>query len=149
MNQNLKKGLRLGALGFCTGLMIGLVIYFVSPGDPASRRFDVVKFLLSGLPGAMAMGFVEVYDIDSWSITRSTLVHFVITFATFFLVALWQKWFSFGTPVFWITTGAMITGYFIIWLIMYLKWNREVRKMNQELARWKSSCPPDPPEEAS
>lgn len=41
--------------------------------------------------------------------------------------------------LFWMITAAMVIGYFIVWLVMYLAYKRQIRKINEGLKKIKSS----------
>ena len=131
-----KKAVLLGALGYAAGIVIGVIIFLCN----ASRNFAeaLPYILLSGIPGAVAMGSAVIYEIEKWSIARATATHFLITFAGLYLVGFALEWFRFGEPVFWIFTGTMIAAYFLVWLVQYLAWKRQVRKMNEGLQKWKN-----------
>ena len=129
-----KKATLLGLAGFVIGSLIG--ICFILAGSYSFRE-ALPHILLGGIYGGAAMSSSIVYDIEKWSITRATATHFVLVFALFFLLVITMGWFSLDTPVFWIVVGAMAAGYVLIWLIQYLSCRRQVRKMNDELKKWK------------
>jgi len=41
------------------------------------------------------------------------------------------KWFRPWSAAFWIMLTAVVVGYFIIWLIMYCHYQKQVRKLNE------------------
>ena len=130
-----KKAVLLAALGYVLGVLVG-VVFFLS--DPSGGLAAAIPYLiLSGIPGAAAMGSSVIYDIEQWSIARATVTHFLITFGCYYLLSLSLGWFRFGDRIFWIVTAAMVIIYIIIWLIMYLSYRRQIRKMNDELRRLK------------
>ncbi|MCR4605198.1 MAG: DUF3021 domain-containing protein [Eubacterium sp.] len=141
MNRHLKQGLALGAIGFVLGLGVGLAILFAltssAERDGLSALDLTLHYLCSGIVGGVAMGFTPVYDIESWSITRCTLTHFVITMGTFMIIAVSIGWVRFDDVSGYITIGCQTSAYFIIWLIMYLKHKRETKELNDDLQRWK------------
>ncbi len=131
-----KKAVLLGALGYAVGLVIGVIIFLCN----SSRNFaeTLPYILLSGIPGAVAMGSSVIYGVEKWSVARATVTHFLITFGCLYLVGFALGWFRFGEPAFWIFTAAMIAAYFLIWLIQYMAYKRQVRKMNEDLRKWKA-----------
>ena len=134
MNKHLKQALILGVIGFVCGTMISVIMFFAGDGGEFTIG-SIPKLLLGGVFGAIPMGGSIVYDIDSWSIARATIVHFVGTFAGFFLLAIAQGWFEPGDSFFWIWTAAWVFAYFIIWLIQYMIYHRKVKEMNEELRK--------------
>jgi len=131
-----KKAVLLGALGYAIGIVIGVIVFLLN----SSRSFTetLPYILLSGIPGAIAMGSTVIYEIEKWSISRATLTHFLITFGSIYLVGFALGWFRFGEPAFWIFTAAMVAAYILIWLIQYMAYKRQVRKMNEDLQKWKA-----------
>ncbi len=142
MSNVLKKGFVLGACGFAMGVFIGICMCAVS-GGVEFTPINVFYLLVGGLYGAWAMGGSAVYDIEEWSILRCTLTHFISTLLAFYLMGTIQGgWLVIGSTVFWIVTAAFVVCYFIIWLVQYLKYKREVRIMNEELKEFKKKSDP-------
>jgi hypothetical protein len=131
-----KKAVLLGALGYAIGIVIGVVIFLLNSSRSFAEALPYI--LLSGIPGAIAMGSTVIYEIEKWSISRATFTHFLITFSSIYLVGFALEWFRFGDPVFWLFTATMIAAYILIWLIQYLAYKRQVRKMNEDLQKWKT-----------
>lgn len=130
-----KKATLLGLAGFVIGSLIGMC--FTLAGS-ISFSEALPHILLGGLYGGAAMGSSVVYDIEKWSIARATATHFLLVFALFFLLVTTMGWFSLNSPAFWIIVGAMAAGYVLIWLLQYLSYRRQIRKMNDQLTKWKS-----------
>ena len=86
----------------------------------------------------VANGSSVLYEIETWSIVRSTITHFIIAMATFYVVAFTLRWFAPTDPVCWIMSVILVIVYFIIWMIQYLIYKHKVKRMNEELKKWKS-----------
>lgn len=130
-----KKATFLGLAGFAAGSLIGVCFMLLgSTSFPAA----LPHILLGGIYGAVAMGSSTVYSIEKWSIARATVTHFLLVFTLFFLLVISMGWFSLKDPAFWIAVGAMVIGYVLTWLFQYLSYRRQIRKMNDELIRWKT-----------
>ena len=133
-----KKAVLLGILGYILGILAGVAIFFLT--DPSDGLPGALPYiLLCGIPGCVAMGSSEIYEIEKWSIARATLTHFLITFVCFYALAFALGWLWFGDRLFWIISAAMVAGYIIIWWIQYLAYKRRIRKMNEDLRKWKSA----------
>ena len=128
------KAIFLTMLGFSMGLLIGAVIYVSAapPEDLLNRGKLMAQLIGSGIYGAIAMGGSAVYEIERWSLLRATLTHYITTFASFFIVNFLLGWFD--------GIGALIAflcfsgAYFVIWIIQYASWKREIRKINENLS---------------
>lgn len=142
MNKLWKKALILGGIGFVIGILIGFGVYSISTlaagGELNFSRLNIPELLVGGLYGMISMGSTVIYDIDSWSIVRVTVTHFVITVTGFHVMGIYQGWMQ---RMGWLSYGIMIAcfviSYAIIWLSQYLVWRREVRRLNEDLHRMK------------
>ncbi len=128
------KCIFLSMLGFSIGLIIGAVMYvaFASADEITTGEGLLAQLIGSGIYGAIPMGGVIAYDIERWSLLRATLTHYILTFAAFFVVNLILGWFG-GIGLL-IAFLALSGAYFVIWIIMYTTWRREIRKINEELS---------------
>ena len=153
---NFRKSIVLRAsLGFAIGMLMGTGIFVlaavlqgqqpvISACEPElAERFgsDLGAFLaltlLSGVFGAIANGSSTVYAIESWSILKATVVHFLICICGFYGFGLLLNWVSFEAPLVWIIPTAFVAAYAIVWLSQFLAAKRNVADMNRKLYRWK------------
>lgn len=145
VNALVKKGFILGLIGFAIGVPVGLLyLYLLAPEAFAGQwsAMDVaLQLILSGVLGAMAMGFSVVYEADSWSVTRCTVTHALITFGSYFSIGLYLGWFKWGDLATYIMIGSYIVGYFMVWLIMYLISKKQAKTLDEELKEWKKTSP--------
>lgn len=141
MNAFWKKTAILAAIGFILGILVGMGflliggsgIYFEMNG--ANRT--ALYLALSGLLGAVNMGPVTIYSLERWGLLRCTLTHFFISMSSVCAVGFTLGWLSLRDPfTVWMLAGCVVA-YFIIWLIMYLRGKRQIRRMNEALKRWK------------
>ena len=98
-----------------------------------------LHILLSGVLGAVAVGSSVMYDAESWSVTRCTVTHFIVTFATYFIIGFSMGWLRLGDVLTYIMVGCMVIGYFMIWVIMYLISKKQTKELDEELKKWKQS----------
>lgn len=137
-----KRAVILGAVGMILGIFVGAGFWYLFPhesmDDSEVMRQLVLHLLLSGVFGMVANGSSAIYGIDEWSIARATITHFVITMGTFYTVAFTLGWFYPSDPVCWIMTVVCIVGYFMIWLVQYQLFKGKVKRMNEELRKWRA-----------
>ena len=143
MNVRKKQFILLTVIGAVMGIAIWLIMLLANNPKALSDcshspGIIILNVILSAVFGALCMGGAVVYDIEEWSILRATFTHFVIVFASFNVVGLSLKWFSFGSIEYWIIHAVMIVAYILIWLIQYLIFKRKVNELNRELENWKS-----------
>jgi hypothetical protein len=85
---------------------------------------------LGALFGMIALGGMCVYDIETWSLLRASLVHCLLVLVSYLIVGLILRWFSADAASILIVSGIILAVYAVIWLCMYIAWKREMRKMN-------------------
>jgi len=67
--------------------MVG-ISFFIE--DPAQSRGT----LIAGLIAAVTIAAIPIYNIDSWSLVKRSLVHFLVMLVTVFPLLLLSGWFS-------------------------------------------------------
>lgn len=140
MNDLAKKAVKMAIIGLLSGIGIGLffcAITLLSGGDIGSGTGLLIYFLLSGMLGVATMGGSVIYEIESWSITKCTVTHFILTMIAFYFFGSWIGFIKFGELSFWIYTVCEVVVYFIIWIVQYTKSKKEVAMMNEELRAYK------------
>ena len=142
MRKLWKTSAKLAAVGFALGILVGLGFLAFGEGIGAYYAAHgagrMALFLgLSGLLGAVNMGTTTIYDLEQWSLLRCTLTHFAIAMGNYFTVGFTLGWISFDEPWSFIMVPICIVVYFIIWLIMYLRYKRQIRHINAALEQWK------------
>ena len=118
-------------IGALLGIIVGIITWMINAGNPEGRSF-VLHIIMSGLHGLIPYGAAAVYSIESWGLTKSTIVHATITLATILAIELPMKWFTWSVD-FAIAMVIYVIIYTIIWLCNYLYWKHTVNEMNDQL----------------
>ena len=142
MSDLLKKGIILGLIGAAAGIGIGLVITLAGiAGGEAQGSIPelILYFFMSGMLGFVNMGASVMYNIEHWSIARATGTHFTVSIISFYVFGFAIHWLDPGEVMFYIITAIFIVVYFIIWLIQYIRYKKEIRKINDDLKRFRSN----------
>lgn len=92
--------------------------------DPVQARGS----LCAGLIAAAVIAAIPIYDIDSWSLAKRSLVHFVAMLVTVFPLTLFAGWFTLPVSV-----GVFLLVGVIAWTVGYLI-DRKNQKVNAESA---------------
>ncbi|MCR5503572.1 MAG: DUF3021 domain-containing protein [Lachnospiraceae bacterium] len=130
--MELKNRLLINSLiGIIAGMTVGIIIWMIGSGNPEGRSF-VLHIIMSGLHGLIPYGAATVYSIESWGLTKSTVVHATITLATILAIELPMKWFEWNRE-FAIMMVIYVIIYTLIWIGNYLYWKHTIRKINDEL----------------
>lgn len=120
-------------LGFTLGLIIGIIMYlaFIPDGSPVDKKFLILQLIGSALLGVVGYGGAVVYDIESWSLGKATLIHYIASFTVFFIDNTILGWFP--GKIILAAFFSFTAAYVLIWFIEYLGWKKQVRQMNQTL----------------
>ena len=142
MSEFWKKTLVRVAIGFALGVLVGMIflLFGIYHGSSAWNDLGRVAkhLMLSGIVGAINVGTTTIYSLERWGVLRCTLVHFCIVMATLCAVGFAMGWFSRRDPATLWVLAACVIAYFIIWLINYLVYKRQIRQINEALGPWKA-----------
>ena len=142
MEEIWKKAVILGAIGMILGIFVGAGFWYLMSGEAPESSTGLgalmLHLLLSGVLGMVANGSSVIYEIEEWSIVRATIIHFIIAMGIFYVIAFNLGWFSPSDPACWIMSAIMVFVYFVIWMVQSLVFKHKVKRMNEELRKWKS-----------
>ena len=143
----LKKTLKAAGIGFLIGMIVGNVIAFLTGNsgtggvtfaspqllDMAGGSGTVamlLQSLFSGLYGAVCFAGMSFYEIERMPLAAATALHCALIVLLFIPIALLLGWVSdIGTLL--IISGMQLVGFFIIWLIMYFGYKKQIRELNE------------------
>lgn len=143
----LKTIFRRANLGFSIGILLGDGIAILSGSLLAGELVMVsekmmsltdnvvlafiIQTLLSGLYGAITFSTTVFYDIERLSLIMATALHCLVVVGTFIPMALFLGWGTDDPIVFITMISCQILGFFIVWLIMYIKYKKQVKELNE------------------
>ena len=143
----LKKTLKSALIGFLIGVAIGNVIAILTgKSDTGGVTFASQKLLdmsggnvvvamllqslFSGFYGAVCFAGMSFYEIERMPLAVATALHCALIVLLFIPIALLLGWVSdIGTLL--IISGMQLVGFFIIWLIMYFGYKKQIRELNE------------------
>ena len=115
-----------------SGKPIGSIIYtnelLARTGSPAAAT--ALSMLVMGLFGSLCMGGTLVYEIESWPLALATAAHYLMM-ALGYLIPNWLLCWNMPLSLLLAIEGLMALGFAVIWLIMYLRYKREVQELNE------------------
>jgi hypothetical protein len=136
-----KKALKLAGFGFIVGIAVFTVISaFTYKETPVPSEFVekvgsfraayLIQIALSGAYGALCMGTTVIYDAEKLPLSVMSLLHCVITVSTYIPLSLFLGWSDSPVNTL-ITTCIQVAAYFVIWLIMFLRYRKEIKELNE------------------
>ena len=139
----LKKTLKAAGIGFLIGMIVGNVIAFLTGNsgtggvtfaspqllDMAGGSGTVamlLQSLFSGIYGAVCFAGMSFYEIERMPLAAATALHCALIVLLFIPIALLLGWVSdIGTLL--MISGMQLVGFFIIWLILYFGYKKQIR----------------------
>lgn len=136
----LKKTLKLAGIGFLLGIVICHFISILTgtpeliSGDYLSRIGDLraallLQMLITGLYGAVNIGSTMIYKAERLPLLVSSLIHCSIVIIPFIPMSFFFGWVTDAVSCL-IMSAFQFAAYFIIWLIIYIRYRREIKKLN-------------------
>ncbi len=149
----LMKTLKMAGLGFLIGAVVGnLIAILTGTFDSGGITFASEKLLdmsggnaalsmllqslFSGLYGALCFAGISFYDIERCPLALATASHCAIIVLTFIPIALLLGWFSNIVSLL-IMSCIQLAAFFIIWLILYAVYKKQVKELNELMAKTK------------
>ena len=143
----LKKTLKAAGIGFLIGMVVGNVIAILT-GNSATGGVTfaspqlllmaggngtvamLLQSLFSGLYGAACFAGMSFYEIERMPLAAATALHCTLIVLLFVPIALLLGWVSdIGTLL--MISGMQLVGFFIIWLILYFGYKKQIRELNE------------------
>lgn len=140
-----------GLLGIPTGITIGYlmtIIYSIAWGKSTyspcvtpelcqlmGNELNAV-ILQTGLYALLGISYSAssvIWEIESWGITKQTIIYFFIASCTMMPVAYFTYWMEHSLTGFLTYFGIFVFIFFIIWLSLYLVMLHLVKTMNKKL----------------
>lgn len=136
-----KQIMKMAGLGFLLGIAVNSLISALTVGDlrvapvlleriGSLRGAMLLEFALVGLFGAICMAGTVLYDAERLPLAAATALHCLICIGQFIPLALFLGWCSSAVEVL-IMAGFQLLTFFIVWLIMYTRYRKEIKQLNE------------------
>lgn len=93
----------------------------------------LLQTLFSLLYGAVWGGASVIWDMESWSLLKMTLLHLVICSIVTFPLAYFMQWMPHNVAGFLLYFGTFLTIYLIIWISQYQSMKRRIDQINHKI----------------
>ncbi len=134
-----KKVLIRAAVGFSLGALVAVILgvidmRFCSQALAARVGSEglgiALQILGSGLYGSACMVGTLFYDFERWSLALATALHYLII-AVGLALCYWLLCWGMGAGLLLTVLAGQTAGFFLIWLIMWLRYRKEVKELNE------------------
>ncbi len=143
----LAKTLKRMGLGFLIGVVVGdLIAVLTGTSSSGGVTFTskqlldmtggnaavsmLIQSLFSGIYGALCFAGISFYDIERWPLALATALHCAVIVIPFIPIALFLGWFGSIVSLL-IMSCVQIAVFFIIWLILYFTYKKQIRELNE------------------
>ena len=150
----LKKTLKAAGIGFLLGIVIGdLIALLTGNSDTEGVTFAskklldmaggngtaamILQSLFSGIYGAVCFAGMSFYEIERMPLALATALHCAVIVLLFIPISLLLGWVNNIVTLLCIS-GLQLAGFFIIWLIMYFGYKKQVKELNDLTKKNKS-----------
>jgi hypothetical protein len=140
-----KKAVIRGLIGIPVGVFINVTIMLIislSLGKTVNYESAITDSPLSSFLFnyiiSMIVGFTfafgsAIFEVDKWSITKQTFLHFILTTCVFIPSAIIGGWTQPDIVSILIYIVVFVILYVLIWLIQYYYWKKRIKKINEKL----------------
>jgi hypothetical protein len=144
-----KKLLIRAAIGFLFGIAMMLVVPVLINGGPIARvvysdallartgspaAATLLTLLVMGLFGSFCFCGPLFYEIERWPLALATVAHY-LSMSLGYLIPNWLLGWNMPLKLLLTIEAFMTLGFILIWLIMYLRYKREVQELNELVKR--------------
>ncbi len=143
----LKRILMRAGIGFLIGMVIGnLIAILTGNANSGGERFTslrliemaggseavamILQSLFSGMYGAVCFAGMTFYEIERMPLAAATFSHCALIIILFILIGLLLGWLNNIAEVL-IMASIQLICFFIIWLILYAVYKKQVRELNE------------------
>ena len=137
----MKKVFKLAGMGFLLGMAICNVICLLCGGVDlvdselvekigSEEKAILIQMLLAGIYGAVNMGTTVLYEAERMPLALVSFIHCMICIIPFIPLSIFLRWTE-NLKTTLIITSIQIAAYFMIWLIIYMLYRKEINKLNE------------------
>lgn len=153
--MTLKKALLRGLIGIPIGVFISttisLLISMIMGGFGGNYYSAVAPQLITAMGGELnavilqygmscVLGFAfamasAIFEIESWSMTKQTVIHFLITATAMLPIAYVCNWVERTALSIFVYFAAFAAVYFFVWIVQKRYWKKKIAQMNDKLQK--------------
>ena len=99
-----------------------------------------IQAIACGINGVICMGGAAFYSIESWSLVKCSVCHYIGSMTSYYTLAFSMRWFTFKDIKPALVMAVILTiAYIIIWLVNYLSSKAQLRAINRKLEELKKA----------
>lgn len=138
MNKNIKnfllRGFMFSGLGPIVSGIVFLILHSLNIVEFITPVGMFLSILSTYILAFVVAGASVFYQIEHWSIMKSTMLHGIILYAAYILCYLVNGWIEGNIKSILIFTCIFLLGYVFIWMSIYFSTKAISKKLNAKLA---------------
>ena len=83
--------------------------------------------------GAVFGGISVIWEMESWSLVKQSLIYFLIASVAMLPIAYLAHWMEHSLKGFLMYFGIYLGIFVVTWMTQYIIWKIKIKKMNQKL----------------
>ena len=95
----------------------------------------ILQLIASAILGAAFGGASIIWEIDSFSLAKQSLLYFLISCIAMFPIAYLTHWMEHSLKGILQYVGIFVFIFLLVWLIQYLLWYRKIKRLNAQLKK--------------
>ena len=146
----MKEFFKRAIMGFVYGIFIGQTILILESLNAGNGNFYpvsdyllqhsssqmvavIIQYFLTGIIGISFATTTLIFEIESWSITAQTALHFAITSVVMYIAGFLCGWFphTVRSTIIWFVIFIVI--YVIMWICFTLYYRKQTKKINEAI----------------
>ncbi len=139
MNKYVKaylfRGLIFGGFGPIIAGIVFWSIQLSGGGVSLGGGQMLIAIVSTYLLAFMQAGASVFNQIESWSVGKSTGIHFICLYIAYIVCYLINRWLPWRWEIIALFTGIFIVAYFAVWLTVYLIVRKTGRKLNDAVQK--------------
>ena len=123
-----------GLVGCGFGPLVLAVFYMIMQGQGLMRTLTVNEVCI-GIVSLAALAFVAggmnvIYQVERLPLSLAILIHGAVLYLSYFATYLANGWLERGAVPILVFSGIFVSGYLVIWGIIYVAVKRKTKKIN-------------------
>ena len=111
---------------------VALELTAIMGGELNAAVLQYVMSCILGFSFAMASA---IFEIENWSMTKQTVVHFLITAIAMLPIAYVCHWIEHTALSIFVYFATFAAVYFFMWIVQKRYWKKKVAQMNDKLQK--------------
>ncbi|MDF2699052.1 MAG: hypothetical protein K0Q49_608 [Haloplasmataceae bacterium] len=136
MKETLLRGLQGAVIGVFITFTIGFTMILLTKNEFIVTSEFIIKQYVSGLILGFAFGALNMlFNKENLKLARTTIFHSLILTILFIPIGIYAGWLPSNWQQILLAITIFILIYFLIWIICYIFYKKEINQINEKLKK--------------